>query len=166
MKVNYKNTFGDLVAFLWHSQTRSPVQMGIILLISGFISWQGSQSSIGKHHMAIIAVAWLMVTTFIFVVLLIPAFLISILGIISKKNKPFFADKFIELTENNIITESRYGRSELAWGIVQKLKRTRHVILIYTGQSVAIVIPKRAFTNEQDWDAFYSFLETHRKSRG
>ena len=161
MKVNYKTNFGDFIAFAWHHQTRSPIIMGLLLLVSGFSSWIASRSSTGKYPFIFIVIAWFMLTTINFAVIFILGFFIGIFTEISKKNKTFLTDNTIELTENNIITENHYGRSELVWDIVQKVKRTKRFVLIYTAQSKAILVPKRAFINVQEWNDFYNFLESH-----
>jgi hypothetical protein len=165
MKVNYKMTFGDFVAFSWYYQTHSPVLMGFLLLVAGAGSWVIGRNSTKNSDMVFVMV-WFIFMMASLAFMLILTFILTILVAISKKNKTFLTDTVIELTENNIIEENSYGRSELVWGIVQKLKRTRRFILIYIAENKAIVVPKRAFANKQNWDAFYNFLETHRKSRG
>ena len=164
MKVNYKTNFGDLVTSGWHHATRSPVLMGIMLLVSGFIGWS-FRNLTEKDPFIFRVLIWFILTTIYFTGMLIFGFLIWIATEISKKNKTFLTDNTIELTENNIITENRYGRSEFVWDIVQKVKYTRRLILIYTAQSKAIIVPKRVFTNSQEWTAFCNFLESHYVSR-
>ena len=163
MKVSFKNTFGDLAGYLWYQQRRSTVTL-ILLIGAGFLAFQSSRHAIGQYSMPIIIMSWFMTTAILFIGMLLFTFLLTLISAISKKNKTFFADKTIELTETNIIGESPYGRSELAWNIVQHLKHTKRLILIYTSKSNAITVPRRAFATQQDWDAFYNFVYSHARN--
>ncbi len=70
-------------------------------------------------------------------------------------------NSLIELTDNGIITEDRYERSERVWDVIQRLIRTKRFILVYVSQRQAFVVPKRAFPNDQEWDSFYEILKSH-----
>ncbi len=164
MKITYKNTFCDMVAFLWNHLIRSSVLIGILLTFSGFISWITIRHSAEEHTTIIIVLSWFIMTATIFTAILLFSFFFSALTMISRKNKTFLTDNTIELTDNGIIMENRYGRSECVWGIVQGLKRTKRFILVYIAQSQAIIVPKRAFLNDQEWNGFYEILESHYRS--
>jgi hypothetical protein len=82
---------------------------------------------------------------------------ITVLTMISRRNKPLLCERTITLREDAFVTESEYGRSETRWTIVQKLARTRRHILVYVAQASALVIPRRAFASSAQWDAFYGY---------
>ena len=164
MKITYKNTFCDLVAFLWNHLIRSPVWIGIMLIFSGFVSWSTIRNSAEEHTTIIIVLSWFIMTAIIFTAILLFIFVLSALAMISRKNKTFLTDNTIELTDNGIIMENRYERSECVWDIVQRLKRTKRFIFVYVNQNAAIIVPKRAFPNDQEWNGFYEILESHYRS--
>lgn len=91
------------------------------------------------------------------------AFIGSVLTALSRRNKTFMTDNTIELQEDRFLTENRYGKGEYNWDIVQKIVKTRGRIVLYVNQSSGIVVPRRAFPNAAEWDAFCSFVENHRK---
>jgi hypothetical protein len=80
---------------------------------------------------------------------------------ISGKNKTIMTWHSIELYEDHFVSESQYGRSELKWDIVQKLRRTGSFIIIYISKNSAMLIPRKAFSSEADWHSFYRFVHTH-----
>src|SRR5262249_11507836 len=88
---------------------------------------------------------------------------ITLLTMISRRNKIFFCQKTMTLANDAFIGESQYGKSETRWTAVQKLARTRNHLFIYLGQELALVIPRRAFENTQQWDAFYNFCAERTK---
>jgi hypothetical protein len=112
------------------------------------------------------------VIAFIFVELLLAlaiiAFwaVITVLTTISRMNKPMFCEKTITLGDDGYVAESQYGKSEIRWAMVQKLARTRWYIFIYLNQDNAVVIPRRAFENSAQWDAFYGFCKQRTNRTG
>jgi hypothetical protein len=80
---------------------------------------------------------------------------------ISGKNKTIMTEHSIELYEDHFVSEDQYGRSELKWDIVQKLRRTGSFIIIYVSKNSAMMIPRKAFSSDADWHSFYRFVHTH-----
>jgi hypothetical protein len=75
---------------------------------------------------------------------------------IGKMNKTVLTDSSIILNDDVIITETKYLRSEVKWSAVQKLARTRTHIFMYVLQHGALTIPRRAFTNDEAYEQFWS----------
>jgi hypothetical protein len=82
--------------------------------------------------------------------------IVTLLSLISRRNKPLYCEKTITLGETHYIGESEYGMSEVRWAMVQKLARTRNHIFIYLSADNAVVIPRRAFESSTQWDEFYN----------
>ncbi len=163
MKIAYKNTFCDIVAFLWNHYIRSPFVIGFTLIVSAYIGctmWKFTE----EHTTIVIALVRFITTATVFPVIFLLIFFCSALSMISRKNKTFLTDSTIELTDNGIITEDRYERSERVWDNIQRLIRTKRFILVYVSQRQAIVVPRRAFLNDQEWDSFYEILKSHYRS--
>ena len=82
---------------------------------------------------------------------------ITMLTMISRKNKTLTAQRTVTLGEDGFTTESVYGRSEYKWPVIQKLARTKGHVFLYFSQHSALVIPRRAFEGVAQWDAFYAY---------
>ncbi len=163
MRVQFRTTFPDVVWFIWIHLTRST---GLLLFIGAmalFVTWNAGHSTFMQHGRIVGTITWLLTAAIIFAGVFLFAFLASVLTALSRRNKTFMTDNTIELQEDRFLTENRYGKGEYKWDIVQKIVRTRGRTVLYVTQSTGIVVPRRAFPNAADWEAFCSFVETHRK---
>lgn len=82
-----------------------------------------------------------------------------VLSMISRRNKAYYAERTLTIADTGIASESQYDKSEVKWTIVQKLARNRRYIFAYTSQHAAYIIPRRAFSDEAQFDAFHAFCE-------
>ena len=159
MTITFRNTFGDRLAFTRYHLARNPLVIGISLILFLIVTF-GSivpavrETPAGKS-VIVRAIA------FVFIELLLVAFIIGFwtvitgLTMISRRNKPLTCEKTMTLGEDAFLIESEYGKSETKWTIVQKLVRTQNHIFMYVAQASAVVIPRRAFPDSAQWDAFY-----------
>ena len=84
--------------------------------------------------------------------------ILSIIGsMISRRNKTLLTEHTLRLAEDQFYHETPFAKTELKWSILQKLHRTRQYIFLYVAQHSAHVIPRRAFSSDEEWDAFYEF---------
>jgi hypothetical protein len=163
MRVQFRTTFPDVVRFIWLHLTRST---GLLLFIGAmalFLTWNDCHSTIMQHGRIVGTIAWLMTAAIIFAGICLFSFVASVLTALSRRNKTFMTDNTIELQEDRFLTENRYGKGEYKWDIVQNIVKTRGRIVLYVTQSTGIVVPRRAFPTAAEWEAFCSFVETHRK---
>lgn len=161
MKVQFRTTFPDVVRFIWIHLTRSTL---LLLLIGGmaiFTTWQAGRSAIARHGLLAGMIAWFLTAAALFGCIFIIGFAAAVLAALSRRNKTFMTDNTIELQEDRILTENRYGKGEYKWDIVQKVVKTRGRIILYVTQSTGIVVPRRAFANVSEWDDFCHFVATH-----
>jgi hypothetical protein len=77
--------------------------------------------------------------------------------ILSRRNKTLLVEQTITLNEDNMISQSEYGRSEITWKAVQRVVRTRNYLFLYLSQVGACLIPKRAFNSKEECDNFVNF---------
>jgi hypothetical protein len=156
MKVHYRNTFRDIMAFCFYHYPRSPFVVGsylvfLVVLSVFFVMALPKEASTGEKIVVFV------VLELIAAALFAGSMAISIvLSMISSKNKTVLTDHTLILGEENFVEETVYNRTEQTWGSVQKLARTRRYIFIYVAQHMAHVIPRRAFATDGDWEAFYS----------
>jgi hypothetical protein len=170
MTLSYRLTFLDRLAFAAYHLPRNPV---ILLVSVGFFLLVTFQSVLpAVRELPADTSVFVRVFTFAFVesmlalVLLAAMAGIILLTMLSRKNKTLHCDKTITLGEEAFIGESQYGRSETRWAMVQKLARTRTLILIYLAQESAVLIPRRAFESTEQWDAFYEYCRRKTKRAG
>jgi hypothetical protein len=84
---------------------------------------------------------------------------LSVLGIISRRNKTLLTEHTVTLDDVSFTEETIYNKSDCKWASVQKLARTKKYIFIYLAQHLAFVIPRRAFRDQGEWDSFYEFCK-------
>lgn len=157
MTVRYRNTFGDIMAFCFYHYSRSPLVIGTIVAGMGVLSFVFIQA-IPAEFMTIEKVITFLVLEALAFLLFAGLIAISIvLSMISSKNRTVLTDHTLTLNETNFVEETVYNRTEQKWNSVQKLAKTRRHILIYIAQYLAHVVPRRAFQDDAEWNAFYQF---------
>ena len=159
MTVRYQNTFRDVMAFCFYHYLRSPVVLGFYGVGFALVSLPLLLEIPKDQGTAARIAMFLTMEAFVFAILA-PVFALSIvLSMISRRNKTLLTEHIITLGQDAIMTETPYVKSEQKWAIVQKLARTRRYIFIYVAQYSAHVIPRRAFRDDPEWDAFYEFCK-------
>ena len=170
MTLAYRNTFCDRLAFAAYHMPRNPLMLLMTVGFFLFITFTTLVPAV--RDLPVDKPAIVRVVAFLFVELLLALFIImfwaviTLLTMISHKNKPLFCDKTITLGEETFIGESQYGKSEIRWAMVQKLARTRRYIFIYLGQENAVVLPRRAFESSTQWDTFYDICKQRTNRAG
>ncbi len=166
MKVSYRNKWLDIISFNIFHLSRSPILLGglgICLIVIGSVNWQIASDSTTKYSQLVKIVVFVILQISCVSVIVLIALLIIVLSNISKMNKTVLADTVLTLGSAGITSESQYARSELKWDAVQKLARTRSHIFLYIMQHGAIVIPKRAFSTNDEWDQFWLACQAQAK---
>ena len=161
MRIQYRTTFADVVGFIWINYTRSWVQLAITGGLSAFLAWDTCRVA-GMHHgSAIWWVTFLTISILFFCGFSAIGWAAAILTALSRRNKTFMTDNTLELMADKFLAENRYAKVEYKWDIVQKIVKTRRFIVLYLTHSSGIVVPKRAFQTDAEWEAFYNFVVSH-----
>jgi YcxB-like protein len=166
MTITYQNNFRDRLAFLFyhfmHSRFAICIAAGFIL----FMTWLDIVPAVreDRSHPLLAKMIGFSITEILLIVMTLGGWALIIFATvaansISKKNKPLTAERTLTLTEEFFGVKSAYGQSETKWNSVQKLARTSKHILIYVNAQAAVIVPRRAFRDSQQWDEFYSFCE-------
>lgn len=167
MTISYRNGFGDRLAFAAYHLPRKPLVMlmtaAFFLFFTFEIVFPAARSLPANQPMVVRAIAFFMVEMLLLLVLVVFWAGITLLTMISTRNKPLYCQRSLTVGDESFVTESEYGRSETKWTLVQKLARTKSHIFMFLGQDNAIVVPRRAFENSDQWDKFY---EICRQGRG
>lgn len=68
----------------------------------------------------------------------------------------------IVLGEDGVVESTAVGESRTSWAGVERVEQNPDYIFIYTSPVAAHVIPKRAFKDAEETEAFRQFCLTHR----
>jgi hypothetical protein len=159
MTINYHMTFRDRVAFARYSLPRKPVLVVMLVACLIYVNWQILVPAIQqspKHYSWFVNAITFVVMQAIFLSVLITIISVAtLLSMISKKNKTVYCERSLTVGADGFVVESKYGRSETRWTMVQKLARTRSHIFLYLNSDAAVVVPRRAFADEGVWNSFF-----------
>ena len=157
MTIRYQNTFRDIMAFCFYHYPRSPVVIGCWGVGFAFTSLIVFQALPKDGDVATKVVAFAIMEFIAFCFFAAVLALSVVLSMVSRKNKTVLTGRTIILGEESFTEETAYNKTEQKWTIVQKLARTRSYIFIYVAQHMAHVVPRRAFRDDAEWDAFYEY---------
>ncbi len=167
MTITYRIGFGDRFAFAAYHLSRNPI---ILLMTVGVLLFFAYNSVLPAIRSSPSVSLYAKVIAFMFMELLLLIAVIvfwavlMLITMISKRNKPLYAQRTFTVAEDGLVTESEYGRSETRWKQVQKLARTRKHIFLYLSGEAAVVVPRRAFADAAQWDAFYEICKRGRSA--
>ena len=112
---------------------------------------------------AFVFVAALVFSTVLFLLIIAGTALLTT----SRSDLGVVGEHRIELQDDGLTEETRVNRSKNTWEGIRAVKSTGRYIMIYTTQSAAHPIPKRAFPSPAEADAFFRFAEERwRSARG
>jgi hypothetical protein len=166
MTITYRNGFRDRLAFAAYHLPRKPLiilmTVGILLFFTFESVLPAAHSASADKPMVVRVIAFIFVETLL--VLFLVAFwaVITVITMVSTKNKPLYCQRALTVGDEAFVTESEYGRSETKWTLVQKLARTRSHIFMYLSQESAVIIPRRAFESRTQWDTFYDICRRNK----
>jgi len=178
MEVEYELTRDDLYAFQWRAVFVSP--RGRRARRNAYLTWAlaillvAIVPAIGADGFVISRVSF----TFIVVSILI-AFLFqwclerwlirrAILQLLKdeKPGRGLLGRHRIVLSQDGLVESTPVGESRTSWAGVDRVEQDSHNIYIYTSLAAAHVIPKRAFRDPQETDAFYQFSLAGKEAAG
>jgi hypothetical protein len=161
MTIHYKNTFHDVMAFCFYHYLRSPFILGtygLCFIAISLVVYQAAPNDRGLSE-KLLAFLFLECVALAFFAVVFGGSVV--LGMISRRNKTLYTERTLAIGEDGIGTETPYGKSEQKWAIVQKLARNRKYVFIYVAQHSAYLVPRRAFLDEAEWEAFYKLCHDH-----
>jgi hypothetical protein len=174
MKVSFRTKYSDIIAFNFHVYFQSPIIYGIIviILIIGIKpNWQ-SVIQIASGETQFFQIVMFTFLQLIPVAIMSTIFVLCLLLLnINKKCKTIYTDETITrgndvtvtLSDDYIISESNYSRSEVQWTDVQFLAQTRSHIYLYGKQRKNLIIPKRAFDSDKACEQFWKDCQAKAK---
>jgi hypothetical protein len=158
--LEYRNTFKDTLALMRYTHTHSwPLR--IIFAVFVLITLKSVVTSIPSDHSLGIRIF----TGVFMEIVLLSVFtgvmtLVSILSMISKRNRTFHTDHTITLDESGLTEATPYNTSAYRWKAIQKVVQTRQHLFLFIAQHSAHVIPRRAVTSEDKWKNLHDTILT------
>src|SRR4030095_10396430 len=158
--VTYRNTLADLLWFNFHHAVRSPTNIALVLGLMGMIALIFFQARPKDESLLVnIIVFFILEGAALLAYALLTGFLV-LLQVASKKNKTVLTEHTLELRDDALVTETAYAKTECKWATVQRLRRTRDYLFIYVSANSANLVPRRAFADEDCWNAFFDFCKS------
>ncbi|MGZ4961899.1 MAG: YcxB family protein [Limisphaerales bacterium] len=164
MTITYRMTFRDRVAFAAYALPRKPVLVIVMVAVLILFNFQfvvpAIQQSPRPHPWFVNVITFIIFQGIFVTVLITVVSGLTLLTMISKKNKTVYCERSLTVGADGFFVESEYGRSETRWTMVQKLARTRSHIFLYLNSDAAVVVPRRAFADDGVWNSFYEICRT------
>jgi hypothetical protein len=79
---------------------------------------------------------------------------------LSKNNEPILAEQEWSVNDGLIVYVSEYIRSEIQWKSLKRVIPIGTYCFLYFSQMGACIIPKRAFSTDQEWKEFINFCRS------
>jgi hypothetical protein len=174
MEVEYELTREDLYAFQWRAAFESPrgrrirrwVYLGWLLAIVLF----AIVPAIGPDGFVLSRVSFTFIVVAFPIVALAQWFLERrlmgrlIRGLLEeeKPGRGQLGKHRLALSEDGIVESTAVGESRTSWAGVDRVEQNSDYIFIYTSPAAAHMIPKRAFRDLQEADAFYQLARTRK----
>jgi hypothetical protein len=161
MTLSYTTTFRDLWAFHLHHLPRSPITIVISfggVAFMSFLFFLGpAPDSVNPFSLPTRIVATFVFAMVVLVILIAVQLAIVALHLALRRMKTKPTDYTLTLGEDGFVEESSDARLNYQWPGVQKLARTRCHLFIYVAPSIAVIVPRRAFGGEAEWNDLYEF---------
>ena len=164
MQVRYTTKFRDLLAFCFYDYPRSPFVIGTYGIVFVLVSFYIAQSLPTDIEPIPKAVLFLVAELILAMAIAALFSFLTTLNLISFRNKTLLTDHALTLDDDTFALETPFHRTEHRWLAVQKLARTRRHLFIYLSQHSALVIPRRAFKDRDEWDSFYESCRTRARA--
>jgi len=158
MKIEYENKFRDILLFNAVHQFFSPILQGFFLLFSIYIIF----SEIIYWRSGVIS-AFLWGVIFYFGIWTFQ-FIFNALYLFSKKDISILTEHIVEIQNDAFYEETKYNRSYFYWNGINKVVRYPGFVAVYISKHMAHIIPKRAFSSEDQIELFINTCKDKLKS--
>ncbi len=155
MKVTYTNSFRDVLAGYRYMFTRTPVGIGLHLLILIGTCWPVIQTVSDEGVFVTVFVCTIMLVLFYTGLSLLMTLLIALM-VIPQRNNAVLTEHSIAIDEDMLIEKTEHNRSEFRWSMINKVVKTRRHLLIFVSSFSCHIVPRHAFVSREEGDAFYA----------
>lgn len=160
MKISYRNTNHDQLAFALYHFPRSPLFLFATIGFLLCITIGSVVPGIPNDRPLAVKICFVIFCETLIAIFVTTVWQIIVLaGIISRKNKPLLAERTMIFGEEGFVSETSFARSEFLWPTVQKLARTRRCIFLCLNKNAAVIVPRRAFEVASQWYGFHDYCQ-------
>jgi hypothetical protein len=151
VRVEFKNTVGELIAFSWAHAFRSP-WMYLVFSFWAY-SWLSPATDAWSAWSCIRCTVkyYAIFTTLIVVSFLAFSTIIALLMFISKGHRESLAPRKLIVSPAGVIEETEYSRNEHKWPAILRVLRTKRFVALYIAPNLAYVIPRRTVRSDEEW---------------
>ncbi|MEM6519709.1 MAG: YcxB family protein [Cyanobacteria bacterium P01_C01_bin.70] len=166
MKVQYKNTYFDIMSFLFYHYPRDlPIQALAVFFVIA-CNWpiyrilRAIDPSIASDVFSIVSsIIFLFITMLVsLITFAIIVVTFSAMAFLPRLNKGILTEHKLILSDHSLVEETKFNRTEHSWEGILRVRQNRRYIFVYVSQYSAHVIPKRAFCNHHEAEMFYKNL--------
>ena len=158
MEISYINTYNHSLQFnLYHLVHNRTQQLALFFAMGlcAFIYW--FQLEIPDNGLLI---NWLTfigyeIGTIMFYTAISILFLLFTISRLS--NIAFFTNHQITLTDDKLVEQTPFNKSEVSWSGIHNVVQNRSFIFIYTSEHASHVIPKKAFRSPDKAKEFFDY---------
>lgn len=169
MVIEFETSIDDVINFnlyhFQHSQTgrRSlfktrfiiPIVLTVLFIISSFI-----YRSLHQYPLLVFALVW-----FIFMP---SSYKRGIKKYVRRmysegKNKSVICKHKLSVVPEGIVETTNVGEANIHWGAIEKVEATDKYIFIYTSAVAAIIVPKKAFSDDSKYTEFIETVKRYHK---
>jgi hypothetical protein len=145
LRVEYVNTFLDLVLFNSAHQFMSPVLHAVYVTMTLFIF------ALEMSNEVSVAVT---IAIVFYLLMWAVQFVVNVLYLYSRKNRSVLTRHVVEIRPEGLYEETKYNQSIFFWpGVVKAVRRLGYVA-IYVTPHTAHIIPNRAFASPSNAEEF------------
>ena len=177
MQIEYELTSDDLFAFQWRSAFKS--KMGrrssrmsyvvwflVLLLFSILPAISPDGFNIEDVDLRFLVTAFVIVAILNWLVVrwLMRRAIHKLLSEV-KRDKGQLGRHKVLLDEDGVVESTAVGESRSSWAGIDRLEQDREYIFIYTQPHAAHIIPKRAFNNSHEAQAFYELAKLNMETK-
>lgn len=163
--ITYTPTRADILAFQLHAiiRNRLLIVLGCIVFFLVVLSFIGHQTTPPVSFLARF-LAGIIGGLFAIFIAAIVGFLFAVVTVWTGKFKNVLAPQTTAIKEEGLTSSSAAGEGILRWIGIHKVHSTSKLLLIYTNETTARIIPKRFFSNPEAASTFEQEIRARMKS--
>jgi hypothetical protein len=162
--IAYHNTYRDYATYNLFYGMRLLIIIGLIVLIFGARSNWSEVDRVASDH------SWVFRWILFILLELVPVILAAAAGLAviligsgwSRLMGVRFSGGTLTLSGRAILAESASASFDLPWKSVRLAHRTRHFIFIQIKKHGNLLIPRRAFQGQEEYNRFWEVIETYK----
>lgn len=160
MQIKFKLTRWDLFYSYLIMNFQQPFYLLIMVLPLVFLFysiWSTTSSEFGLFIRLLTTIIMCVPPILVLIGIIL---ILSLYVAFSKNNETILTEQEWIFTDDLLIYISEYSRSEIKWKALKRVVPLGNYCFVYLSQMGACIIPKRAFSSDQEWKEFISLCRS------